>query len=203
LSAAPSEPAFTLPGEYRLRRFRTADADELHALIERNRHELAKWLSWAQEPNARDTRAYIARVHDGEQSGRRLQRAIVCQGSIIGDVGLFIDRENATAAIGYWLDARHRGRGVMTIAVRELARHGFAELALRRIEIRTDMLNAPSRAVAERLGFQFEGVLRQSYRVAAERYSDDAVYSMLASEAKRLQLARVSNVASADTPARD
>ena len=74
----------------------------------------------------------------------------------------------------------------MTSAVRELARYGFAELALRRIEIRTDVLNLASRAVAERLGFQLEGVLRQSYRVAADHYSDDAVYSMLASEASVL-----------------
>jgi ribosomal-protein-serine acetyltransferase len=176
----------TLTDGYELRRFRERDAEELHALIERNRGELAKWLSWAQEPHGRDTRAYIARVHDGEHGGRRLQRAIACRGSIVGDVGLFIDRENATAAIGYWLDREHRGRGVMTGAVRELARHGFAELALRRIEIRTDVLNAGSRAVAERLGFQFEGVLRESYRVAADRYSDDAVYSMLASEASAL-----------------
>jgi ribosomal-protein-serine acetyltransferase len=183
LSAAGS---LTPAGDYELRRFRERDAEELHALIERNRSELAMWLSWAQEPHGRDTRAYIARVHDGEHARRRLQRAIVCRGSIVGDAGLFIDRDNATAAIGYWLDRDHRGRGVTTVAVRELARHGFTELALRRIEIRTDVLNSGSRAVAERLGFQFEGVLRESYRVAAERYSDDAVYSMLASEASAL-----------------
>jgi ribosomal-protein-serine acetyltransferase len=176
----------TLTSGYELRRFRERDAEELHALIERNRIELAKWLSWAQESNTRDTRAYIARVHDGEQDGRRLQRAIVCDGSIVGDVGLFIERENATASIGYWLDLEHRGRGVMTAAVRELTRHGFDQLALHRIEIRTDVLNAGSRAIPVRLGFQFEGVLRESYRVAAEHYSNDAVYSMLISEASAL-----------------
>jgi ribosomal-protein-serine acetyltransferase len=176
----------TLADGYELRRLRERDAEELHTLIERNRGELAKWLSWAQEPNGRDTRAYIARVHDSEQDGRRLQRAITCGGSIVGDVGLFIERENATAAIGYWLDLEHRGRGVITAAVRELAHHGFTELRLHRIEIRTDVLNLPSRAVAERLGFQLDGILRESYRVAAEHYSDDAVYSMLASEAGAL-----------------
>jgi len=186
LSVASRQPALALPGEYELRRFREADAEALHTLIERNRVELAKWLSWAQETSAYDTRAYIARVHDGEQDGRRLQRAIACRGSIVGDVGLFVERENATAAIGYWLDLEHRGRGVITAAVRELARYGFAELTLHRIEIRTDVLNVASRAVAERLEFQLEGVLRESYRVAAERYSDDAVYSMLASEAGAL-----------------
>jgi ribosomal-protein-serine acetyltransferase len=175
-----------LPGEYALRRFDERDADELYALIERNRDELAKWLSWAQQPSAQGTREYVARVASGESEGRRVQRAIVCRETIVGDVGLFIERENATAAIGYWLDLDHRGHGVMSAAVRELARHGFGELELHRIEIRTDVLNAASRAVAERLAFRFEGVLRESYRVAADHYSDDAVYSMLAFEASAL-----------------
>ena len=55
-------------------------------------------------------------------------------------------------------------------------------LHLNRLEIRTDVENAPSRAVAERLGFHYEGTLRQSYRVTDERYSDDAVYSLLRSD---------------------
>jgi ribosomal-protein-serine acetyltransferase len=49
------------------------------------------------------------------------------------------------------------------------------------VEIRTDIENRRSRALAERLGFQYEGVLRQAYWVG-DRYSDDAVYSMLAAE---------------------
>jgi ribosomal-protein-serine acetyltransferase len=175
-----------LAGGYALRRFEARDADELYALIERNRDELAKWLSWAQQPTAQGTHEYVARVLSGEAEGRRVQRAIVCGDALVGDVGLFVELENATAAIGYWLDLDHRGHGVMSAAVRELAREGFARLALHRIEIRTDVLNAASRAVAERLGFQLDGVLRESYRVAADRYSDDAVYSLLASEASAL-----------------
>jgi ribosomal-protein-serine acetyltransferase len=175
-----------LPGEYALRRFDERDAEALHALVERNRDELAKWLSWAQQPTASATREYIERTLSAEAEGRRVQRAIVCRDALVGDVGLFIELENATAAIGYWLDLDHRGRGVISAAVRELARHGFAQLALHRIEIRTDVLNAASRAVAERLGFQLDGVLRESYRVAADHYSDDAVYSLLAREASVL-----------------
>jgi hypothetical protein len=43
-------------------------------------------------------------------------------------------------------------------------------------------------ALAERLGFRLEGVLRQSYRIDDGRYSDDAVYSMLASDPQRAAL---------------
>ena len=77
----------------------------------------------------------------------------------------------------------------MTSAVAVLVDHAFDSLHLNRLEIRTDIENARSRAVAERLGFRYEGTLRQSYRVTDERYSDDAVYSMLASDAARRALA--------------
>jgi ribosomal-protein-serine acetyltransferase len=100
-----------------------------------------------------------------------------------------VDRDNAVGAIGYWLDLHHHGRGVMTAAVHALVRHGFDELQLHRVEIRTDVLNRSSRAVAERLGFRLEGVLRESYRISDECYSDDAVYSMLASDGARQALA--------------
>ncbi len=78
----------------------------------------------------------------------------------------------------------------MTAAVAALVDDGFDRYRLVRVEIRADVENRASRAVAERLGFQLEGVLRQSYRVLDERYSDDAVYSLLASERPALARGR-------------
>ena len=58
----------------------------------------------------------------------------------------------------------------------------YRHWGLTRVEIRMDVENARSRAVAERLGFRYEGTLHQAYRIEGERYSDDAVYAMLASQ---------------------
>ena len=57
----------------------------------------------------------------------------------------------------------------------------FDELGYRRYEWKCDSLNAPSRAAAERLGFQFEGVFRQVV-VYKGRNRDTAWYSILDSE---------------------
>jgi ribosomal-protein-serine acetyltransferase len=178
-----------LPDGYELRALEDRDADELHAVIERNRARLARWIHWANGQTPQDTRAFIDRARRMEEEGSGLSRGIVGAGRLAGVVGITVDRGNRSAAIGYWLDEASEGRGAVTAAVAALADDGFERWRLRRIEIRADVENRPSRAVAERLGFQLEGVARQAYRVSDGRYSDDAVYSMLASDPARAVLA--------------
>ncbi len=189
------ELACELPEGYSLRAMHESDLHELHERIERNRDELGKWLRWAQEPSLESTRGHLTRGLAAEREGHGVRRAIVIDGAIVGDVGLDVDRDNNAGGIGYWLDRDHRGRGLVGAAVGALVRHGFTSLALRRIEIRTDVQNRASRAVAERLGFELEGVLRQSYRVSESHYSDDAVYAMLASDPARQALAERASAA--------
>jgi ribosomal-protein-serine acetyltransferase len=178
--------AGALPAGYALRALRETDAPELHAVIERNRARLARWIQWAEGQTLQDTRAFIGRASAMEQDGSGLSRGVIADGRLAGVIGLSVDRSNRSAAIGYWLDEASEGRGVVTAAVAAVVSDGFERYRLVRVEIRADVDNRPSRAVAERLGFTLEGVLRQSYRVTDDQHSDDAVYSLLASEAHRL-----------------
>ncbi len=59
-----------------------------------------------------------------------------------------------------------------------LARHVFETLGYRRYEWKCNALNEPSRRAALRLGFVFEGILRQ-HMIAKGRNRDTAYYSML------------------------
>jgi ribosomal-protein-serine acetyltransferase len=173
-------------GGYELRALEERDDLELHTLIERNRARLARWIHWAREQTRGDTLAFIGRARALEREDRGHSRAILTpDGSLAGVVGITVDRANHSAAIGYWLDAASEGRGVVTSAVADVVDEGFDRFGLVRIEIRADVENRPSCAVAERLGFQLEGVARQAYRVGEGRYSNDAVYSLLASDLAR------------------
>ncbi len=62
-----------------------------------------------------------------------------------------------------------------------MMRRVFDELGYRRYEWKCDSLNAPSRAAALRLGFQFEGIFRQAV-VYKGRNRDTAWFSMIDSE---------------------
>jgi len=67
-----------------------------------------------------------------------------------------------------------------------LMRRVFDELGYRRYEWKCDHLNAPSRAAALRLGFQFEGIFRQA-AVYKGRSRDTAWFAILDSEWPRLR----------------
>ncbi|HEX4187273.1 MAG TPA: GNAT family protein [Solirubrobacteraceae bacterium] len=165
-----------------LRELEESDADELDALIDANRERLVRWMAWAEGHTRERTLEFIrgSQRQLGENDG--FQAAIVRGGAIVGVAGFHaIDWPNRATTIGYWLAAGEEGRGTMTEAVRALVDHAFRVWGLNRVEIRIDVENDRSRAVAERLGFVREGTLRQALWVAGG-FHDDAVYAMLARE---------------------
>ncbi len=74
----------------------------------------------------------------------------------------------------------------MTAACRKLIDYAFDELKMNRVEIRCAAANARSRAVPERLGFQQDGILRQSEWLH-DAFVDLVVYSTLTGEWQRLK----------------
>jgi RimJ/RimL family protein N-acetyltransferase len=69
-----------------------------------------------------------------------------------------------------------------------MMRRVFDELGYRRYEWKCDSLNAPSRAAAARLGFQYEGLFRQAV-VYKGRNRDTAWFSIIDGEWPRLRAA--------------
>jgi RimJ/RimL family protein N-acetyltransferase len=84
--------------------------------------------------------------------------------------------------IGYWVAAPARGQGICTRALRLLSRHALDELKLQRLELITDPDNVASQRVAEKVGFQREGVLRAHLRHPDGRIRDSVMFSLLPRE---------------------
>jgi ribosomal-protein-alanine N-acetyltransferase len=89
------------------------------------------------------------------------------------------------ATLGYWMGARHAGRGHMTRAVAAAARFGFATLRLHRIEAACIPDNAPSIALLERNGFRREGLAR-AYLKINDAWRDHVLLALVEGEATRL-----------------
>ena len=85
--------------------------------------------------------------------------------TIIGSSGLHrIDWSVPKFEIGYWLCTSHSGKGYMTEAVNGISAFAFEQLGAKRVEIRCDILNERSAAVARRTGFLHEGTLKAEAR---------------------------------------
>lgn len=157
-----------------------------HDLLVSNHERLARWEPWAvQPPVLGDTRAFLDASARTWIAGSELPVAIaVCQDGqwrLTGSVSLQISSYSRSGEIGYWIDGGYEGRGLAWRAVAAVLDQAFGPLGLERVSLHTDAGNKRSRALARRLGFVEEGLLRQGLAFAAER-RDQVVCGMLASE---------------------
>ncbi len=178
--AAEPSLGFELGDRQSLRLLTQSDAPELYEVVASNRAFLSQWLPWPPIQTLEGTREFIAAGEKQLRANQGFQAAIIDRGRIAGVIGFHrLDWENRSTSIGYWLAEDAQGRGAVTRAVRALLDHAFGAWKLNRVEIRAAVGNLRSRAIAERLGFVEEGVLRDAERIG-DRYIDHVVYAMLA-----------------------
>jgi ribosomal-protein-serine acetyltransferase len=171
--------------EIELRLVTPADCAELYSAIDRNRSRLGRWLPWVgfnfQE---RDLMTFLEEKQRDNASRHSLTTTIWFHGELCGSIGLHeIDPRHRNTSIGYWLDAAYEGKGIMTRVCRAIVSHGFCQYGLHRIEIRCATGNSRSIAIARRLKFVEEGILREAEWLS-DRWVDLRVFSMLAQDWK-------------------
>jgi ribosomal-protein-serine acetyltransferase len=166
-----------------IRLMEESDAWEMYPVVERNRAYLRQWLPWVDHTHAsEDVRAFILHTQERYAAGEELHAVIWIDGEVAGGIGHHrIDPHNRAASIGYWLAEEHQGKGVVTRCCHALLDYLFDERQMHRVEIRCGVGNTRSAAVAERLGFTFEGVLRHAEWVN-DRWIDLKVWSILEHE---------------------
>ncbi|QEG00868.1 Ribosomal-protein-serine acetyltransferase [Stieleria maiorica] len=155
-------------------------AEPLFQLTERNRSYLRRWLPWLDAVTQVDhTRRFLVAQLDRFAKGEALCTLVFWEQELVGVAGFHtIDAVNRIGTIGYWLSETFTGRGIMTRAVHALIDIGQQFYVLQRFEIRCAVENHASRAIPQRLGFQYEGTLRRSERIY-DRWHDMAVYALL------------------------
>ncbi len=138
--------------------------------MDANRQHLRQWLPWVDAtPDPAATSEFIRRSLGQYARNEGFSAGIRVHGAFAGSVGFLpINWIHRKAEIGYWLTKEHEGQGIITDCVRVVVQHAFDELKLHRVEIRCVASNLRSAAVANRLGFQKDGTLRQAYLLHGE-----------------------------------
>jgi RimJ/RimL family protein N-acetyltransferase len=164
-----------------LRLWTDDDADALVECLDGDA-EIGRWLDQVPQPYTRaDALAYIG----GTTGNERESRFAVTEagtGRVLGSIGASWNEAGDVTEIGYWVRADARGRGDTTRALRLIVGWAMAEGAAR-VQLRADVENVASCRVAEKVGFQLEGVLRSAHwNARLGRRQDWAMYSMLPGE---------------------
>ncbi len=166
-----------------IRPLQEKDAQAMFEAMEESREYIRPWLSFADaHQTVEEARDWII---------RSIASLLLRQGIVVGiwdyttqrfvgsswvnphnwDIGYF--------EFGYWLRPSTAGHGYITETIKLLTDYALKTWNAKRIEIRCDERNERSIAVAKRLGFTYEGKLRNVERASDEHLRNMLIFAMI------------------------
>ncbi len=168
----------------RIRKWELSDAKDLAAALSNKK----------VQDNLRDGLPYPYTEQDGKEfisamlsadENETSAFAITVDNMVIGSISVFrqgnIHRQ--TAELGYYIAEEYWGKGIMTEAVKQICEYIFAKSDIIRIYAEPFAYNIASCRVLEKVGFQYEGTLRNN-AVKNSKVIDMKMYSLLKAEIK-------------------
>jgi [ribosomal protein S5]-alanine N-acetyltransferase len=182
---SPGWPVELTDGEVTLRPLRMRD---LNAWMESRRRNI-DWLQpWeATSPSGKSVfgtsgavfTAMARRLRADARQGRALPLVIEVDGAFAGQLNVagIVRGSMDSAHIGYWVDRRVAGRGVMPTALALAVDHCLGPVGLHRIEVNIRPENLASRRVVEKLAFREEG-MRERYLHIDSEWRDHLTFAL-------------------------
>ncbi|WP_409361437.1 50S ribosomal protein L7/L12-serine acetyltransferase [Bartonella heixiaziensis] len=158
-------------------------APALYEAIDFNREYFSEFMAWPRFVNhENDTANFLDSCFLAHQKDEEKNYVILFNNTPVGLLSFnSIDHGNKTGYIGYWLDKRAQGNGIITRALKTLVKHYSSHRILKRFVIKCSTANPKSNAVAKRCGFVLEGTLRQAEYLNGI-FHDQNIYSWISSD---------------------
>ncbi|HKP55057.1 MAG TPA: GNAT family N-acetyltransferase [Chloroflexia bacterium] len=169
-----------------VRPYRVEDAEALQEAMAESREHLRPWMPFADDHKSVDeARDWITHQIADWLVRKNLVLGVweAATGRYLGGTGLHPrDWEIGYFEIGYWLRKSAEGHGYMAEAVGLLVEFAFGPLGANRLEIQCDERNERSAAVARRLGFVQEALLRNDSKGMDGTLRNTLVFSLIPSD---------------------
>lgn len=174
-------PALTT-NRLRLRQLQPADAEALFAI----RSDQQVREAYGQEPyqSVEEARVMIRRLQDLYDRREALYWGITFQetDTLIGSCTFWnFSPDLYCAELGYELHRAYHRQGIMAEALPVILTYGFTELGFHRIEANPYASNTASTSLLRKLGFTYEGNLRQR-AFFRDHFEDQLYFGLLADE---------------------
>ncbi len=156
-------------GRVGVRPLRLRDASAWSEARNANEEWLAPWegrqpglplATWEERHTPAVFASMIRVLRREAKGGRCLPFGVTYDGDLVGQITVANVVRGAfqSAAVGYWVDGRLAGNGIIPTALALVVDHCLTEVGLHRIEANVRPENGPSRRVVEKLGFRQEGL---------------------------------------------
>lgn len=194
-------PAELREGAVTLRPLRLRDGPTWVEMRVRNEDWLVRWeatppgldvrYGWAQRQTLGIFTAMVRGLRRQARAGTALPFGILLNDQLVGQITVSNIVRGAfnSGSVGYWVDQRVAGRGVMPTALALVVDHSFGTVALHRIEANIRPENTASRRVVEKLGFREEGLQRRLLAIDGA-YRDHSGYAVTTEDVPEGMLAR-------------
>ena len=148
--------------------------------------EVSPWFSWAHKNLTVDQHhVHIKKAIDADRDIYLHDQFSFfiwdhAQKQFLGEIWYKIrDWSIPYITIAYWFDSRSSGHGYATEAIAEAVRYAFNKLRAKRVELDIPEQNVRSLRLAERLGFAFEGWMKNySRNFVSNNVQASALYAM-------------------------
>lgn len=166
----------------RLRQDEPGDAEDLYAML--SDEETTRYYGSEPYQSLDEAREYIRLRRDDYAERKAIRWGITLKDDnrFIGSCGFRqFDEGFHRAETGYVLNRAYWGKGLMAEAVSAILTYGFTEMGLHRIEAVIDIANERSKNLLLKLGFHYEGNLRQRF-VFRGGFEDEHYFGLLRDE---------------------
>jgi RimJ/RimL family protein N-acetyltransferase len=172
---------------YTIRPVELSDLPEYFNLIETNRKRLEDFFAGtvAITKDLGQTRAHLADIVGKMEKRNYFSFVVVDEPSnkLVASIQVkSVDWSIPKAELGYYIDEKFEGKGIITRATSLIIDYCFRELKLDKLYIRTHHANVSSRKVAEKNGFLLEGTIRKDYRTTKGELVDLMYYGLTSEE---------------------
>lgn len=187
-ASAPTWPVRLVEGDLVLRPLRRGDARAWREVRSANLEWLQPWEATNPEPGgtAPTFSQMVRRFNAEARAGRQIPLAIEYKGRFVGQITVsgIVWGSFRSGFIGYWIDRRVAGRGLMPTAVAMVVDYCFFVVGMHRLEVNIRPENHASLRVVEKLGFRPEG-LRRHYLHICGSWRDHAGFALTLEDAPR------------------
>ncbi len=169
---------------YTIRPLEIDDLEAYFDLVDRNRKRLEDFFTGtvSRTRNITDTKFFLQEIVEKREAKQYFPYLLV--DNVTNDFIAFFDLKNLDwsipkTEIGCYTDKEFAGKGLTTKAMKLFVDYCFDHFAFKKIFLRTHHSNKAAQILADRCGFEVEGVIRMDYKTTSGEIVDLIYYGKL------------------------